>query len=205
MKKLKNVYNKYCLIDIFNMKELNEWKEQISHDEYNSMIEFINMTKNKQKIHNKFLFLYGNIQKSVKLVIDIENTIDIDDCEYIQFDEFYETCKGYDGHLDDFLEDKGDEDLDEETLNIVYKYEICMNKIENKKCLIIENNMIYDEKLGSAYGIIKSIVGNDNFLSFDIIKDTLNQYVPNFNIIFLSPVLPEESSMLKRAIIINLK
>lgn len=163
------------------MEELNEWKEQISHDEYNSMIEFINMTKNKQKINNKFLFLHGNIHKTIKLAIDIENAIDVDDCQYIQFDELVVPPGGSMEYLENFI----------------------MNKIE--KCLIIEDNLFYDGKLHPAYGIIKSLICGDKFDFYDRINDKLHQYVPNFNIIFMSPILPKDSSLLMRSIIINLK
>lgn len=161
------------------MEELNEWKEQISHDEYDKLLEFINMTKNKQKIHNKFLFLHGNIQKAVKLAIDIENVIDVDDCEYMQFGEM--GANSSIEYLDDFI------------------------KSENIKCLIIEDNAIHDGKSHSVYKCIKSFVGGDKINLYDKINNKPYQYFPNFNTIYLSPILPKDSSLLMRSIIINLK
>lgn len=148
------------------MEELNEWKELVSPDEYNKLVEFVNLTKNKQKIDNKFLFLVGNIQKSIKLVIDMENAIDVDDCEYIEYSNF----------LDIFMPDEEEYILQPDYLNV--------------KCLTIEINDV--EYFLTSGCIIKEIISPD-----------YNGHL-NFNVIIISETIPDDKTILARAIKINL-
>lgn len=149
------------------MEELNEWKEQITLDEYNKLIEFVNLTKNKQKINNKFLFLVGNIQKAVKLVIDIEDAISIDDCEYID-------CA--------ILEDIFVPDKEEYILQSDYLNAKCLTiEVDNEKHFLTKRN------------IIKEIISSD-----------YNNGYFKFNTIIISENIPDNKSILERAIKINL-
>ena len=170
------------------MSELDEWKEKINSDEYEQMIKFINASRNKKKLHNKLLFLHGDTYKGVKLAIDIENSIGIDDCEYIQFSELFES-NIYGPDYDE------EDDYD-------YAFEKKLFNIMDKKCLIIENDILHYE---DRFGIIKSFVGYDGFNVLDEHNDnmfTINKV--DFNVIFIASRKSKERAINARSIVINL-
>lgn len=116
--------------------KLNEWVGVINSFEFKKILEFVEQTKNKQKIQNKCLYLVGNVQKAIKLIIDIENMIGVDDCEYIKIK-----------HLKDiFINDN------------IYEYKLNNHYIDCK-CLTIEvgDNI---EKFSELDFIIKDMFNN---------------------------------------------
>lgn len=170
------------------MTELYECKEKINTDEYVQMLEFIDATKNKKKLHNKLLFLHGDIYKGVKLAIDIVNSIGIDDCEYIQFSELFES-NIYAPDYDD-EEDENDFAFEKKLYNIL-----------DKKCLIIENDILHYE---DRFGLIKSFVCGDGFNVLDNQNNMFTISKVNFNIIFIASKKSTECAINARSIVINL-
>ena len=130
------------------MSELEDWKKYIKLEEYEKIANFIEQTKNNKKIINKFLFIVGNIQKAVKLVIDIENEIGVDDCDYIEFPNL--------GQI--FVPDEGNYILQPEYVNT--------------KCLTVE--LINHNKY--SFSIIKEIC-NKNCFNFNLIIITENLFI----------------------------
>lgn len=171
------------------MTEFDEWKEKIQPDEFNQMLEFIDKCKQGHKIVNKLLFLHGDMHKGVKLAIDIENSIGIDECEYIQFSELFESNV----HAVNYNQNKNQNN---------FAFEKKFYNISNKKCLIIENDILHYE---DRFGLIKNFVGDDIFYVFDEQNDnifTIKKW--NFNIIFIAKRISKESAIEKRSIFINL-
>lgn len=171
------------------IKELDEWREKICPNEYTQMLEFIYASKNKQKLLNKLLFLHGDIYKGTKLVIDIENSIGIDDCEYIQFSELFES-------------NIYSSDYDDEEDNNDFAFEKKLYNILDKKCLIIENDILnYEDR----FGLIKSFIGNDGFNVLDKQNDNMFTISKvDFNVIFIASRIPEKEDIKKRSIFVNL-
>lgn len=135
------------------MSILVDWKNHIKQEEYEKIIDFIEQTKNGVKIINKFLFVVGNIQKALKLIIDIENEICIDECDYIEY-----------SNLEDIFVDDKDE------------YILCSN-YSNTKCLTIElNNKDHNINKVNNFGIVKEIISQTN-LNFNLIIISENLFV----------------------------
>lgn len=134
------------------MSELVNWKNYIKLEEYEKITNFIDQTKNGNKIINKFLLIVGNIQKAIKLVIDIENEICVDECDYIEFTN---------------LEDIFMDDME--------KFILQQNYL-NTKCLTVElNNKNHN---AGNFGIIKEIVSEDS-INFNLIIISENLFVNN--------------------------
>lgn len=134
------------------MSELVNWKNYIKLEEYEKITNFIDQTKNGNKIINKFLLIVGNIQKAIKLVIDIENEICVDECDYIEFTN---------------LEDIFIDDMEEYILQQNYL---------NTKCVTIElDNKDHNT---NNFGIVKEIVSQTN-LNFNLIVISENLFVNN--------------------------
>lgn len=171
------------------MTELDEWKEKIQPDEFNQMLEFIDACKNKKKIQNKLLFLHGATYKGVKLAIDIENSIGIDDCEYIQFSELFESNV----YAANYNEDQDQND---------FAFEKKLFDILDKKCLIIENDILcYEDR----FGLIKSFIGNDGFNVLDEQNDNMFRINKvDFNVIFIASRIPKEDAIKTRSFFVNL-
>jgi hypothetical protein len=129
--------------------ELENWKNQIISEEYNKIINFIECVKNCQKIENKFLFIVGNVLKGIKLVIDIENEIGVDDCDYIKY-----------SNLEDIF--------------VANEFILQPNNTDIK-CLTIELND--EDHFINTFGIIKEICSKQNNLNFIIISK--NTFIEN--------------------------
>jgi len=128
------------------MEELDDWKNQMILDDYNKLLDFITNTKNKQKTINKFLLIVGNIQKAIKLIIDIENEIGVDECDYVEYSNLEKI----------FVPNQDKYILQPDNLDI--------------KCLTVEiDNIEYFE---CNTGIIKEIIRDNKILNFNTIMIT---------------------------------
>lgn len=137
------------MTELEELTELENWKQYIKLEEYEKILEFIEQTKNCQKLINKFLFISGNIQKAIKLVIDIENAIGIDECDYIEY-----------SNLDDIFVPNNN------------KY-ILQPNYANTKCLTIELN---DNQQNNDFYVIKEICSQNN-LNFNTIIISNNAFI----------------------------
>lgn len=93
-------------------------------------------------------------------------------------------------------------DYDEEEDDNDYAFEKKLFNIMDKKCLIIENDILHYE---DRFGLIKSFVGGDGFNVLDEQNDnmfTINKV--DFNIIFIASRMSKEGAINKRTIMINL-
>lgn len=173
---------------------LSQWKQYFNHSDFETLIDFVNKTKNGQNWGNQqYIYLYCKSQSlKDKLINDICTIIGKDDCKYCKPNPYKPILKK---NFKD--EDDDDEDVDEDEYDTTLLDE--HNLYINKKLLIFNEKIIL-----KCPGFIKEVVGNDTMIYYNPIIG-IEQINPICNIIvYADKYITMDSGLKRRTVFIKL-
>jgi hypothetical protein len=201
---------------------LNQWKQYINDEEFKILIDFILNTNESIKI-NKFICLFGNKEKTDKLLSDIYDIIKTDNIHYckknpltkVPLKEFYakhpeeqnvDNESGSDSEIEEnnteFEENNKtyislDSDEDDQEYSMFYEYDFYIKN----KLLIFDINVFMQ-----SIPFVKQVLGNDTMSYYN--NSSYQTFIPTCNIIIQTDDLKlilEDKSVYLRSLIINIK